>query len=196
MLKASALYLVIVIALVIGLICSSLVAVAYFYRAEYQKKFRQDRLNHNLLSSINLLLAAPDGAYKEPQRIALFGGEKDSVIIQKQAWGIFDIGTVRAYAQRDTIYKAFSIAGAADSAKWAALYIADDDRPISVSGKTRIEGVAYLPKAGIQTAYVDNKAYEGDKRLVVGGKKISDKTLPALDNNRLQHGCGCHTHGH
>lgn len=186
MLKASALYLVIVIALVIGLICSSLVAVAYFYRAEYQKKFRQDRLNHNLLSGINLVLTAPDPAYKEPQRIALFGGEKDSIIIQKKAWGIFDIATIRTFAQRDTIYKAFSIAGAVDSAKWAALYIADDDRPISLSGKTRIEGTAFLPKAGIQTAYVDNKAYEGDKRLVIGGKKISDKTLPALDNNRLQ----------
>jgi len=74
MLKASALYLVIVIALVIGLICSSLVAVAYFYRAEYHKKFRQDRLNHNLLSGISLVLTAPDAAYKEPQKIALFGG--------------------------------------------------------------------------------------------------------------------------
>jgi len=186
MLKASALYLVIVIALVIGLICSSLVAVAYFYRAEYQKKFRQDRLNHNLLSGINLLLAAPDAAYKEPQRIALFGSDGDSIIVQKQPWGIFDIGTVRAFAQSDTIYKAFSIGGAVDFAKWAALYIADDDRPISVSGKTRIEGIAFLPKAGIQTAYVDNKAYEGDKRLVIGQKKISDKTLPTLDAGRLQ----------
>lgn len=186
MLKASALYLVIVIALVIGLICSSLVAVAYFYRAEYQKKFRSDRLNLNLFSGINLLLMASDAAYKEPQRIALFGAEKDSIIVQKQPWGIFDIGTVRAFAQRDTIYKAFSIAGAVDSAKWAALYIADDDRPISVSGKTRIEGTAFLPKAGIQTAYVENKAYEGDKRLVIGQKKTSDKTLPVLDASRLQ----------
>ena len=185
MLKASALYLVIVIALAIGLICSSLVAVAYFYRAEYQKKFRSDRLNHNLLSGINLLLATPDAAYKEPERIGLFGSEKDSIVVQKKPWGIFDIGTVRAFAQRDTIYKAFSIAGAVDSAKWAALYIADDDRPISPSGKNRIEGTAFLPKAGIQTAYVDNKAYEGDKRLVIGGKKISDKTLPVLDADRL-----------
>ena len=185
MLKASALYLVIVIALVIGLICSSLVAVAYFYRAEYQKKFRQDRLNHNLLSGINLLLAASDAAYKEPQRIALFGSGGDSIIVQKKDWGIFDIATVRTFAQRDTIYKAFFIAGAVYSAKWAALYIADDDRPVSVSGKTRIEGTAYLPKAGIQTAYVDNKAYEGDKRLVIGGKKASDKTLPVLDAGRL-----------
>lgn len=186
MLKASALYLVIVIALVIGLICSSLVAVAYFYRAEYQKKFRHDRLNHNLLSGVNLLLAASDSGYREPTRLGLFSSVSDSILLQKKAWGILEVGAVRAFAQGDTIYKTFTIADPVDSGKWAALYIADDDRPLSVSGKTRVEGNAYLPKAGIQTAYVDNKAYEGDKRLVIGQKRTSEKKLPLLDSVRLR----------
>jgi len=185
MVRASALYLVIIIALVIGLICSSLVAVAYLYRAEYQKKFRYDQLNHNLSSGINLLLTSADSAYQKETKLSLFGVGNDSVSVQRKTWGIFDVGIVQAIIQRDTVYKIFSIANAIDSAKWAALYIADDDRPLSVSGKTRIEGNAFLPKAGILTAYVDNKAYEGDKRLVIGKKLTSDKRLPALDTNRL-----------
>jgi len=185
MLRASALYLVIVIALVIGVICSSLVVVAYFYRAEYQKKCRYDKLSHNLLSGVNLLLTTPDAAYLQQTKISLFGAEADSVALQIIAWGIYDIGVVKAFTQQDTIYKAFSIANPVDSGKWAALYIADDDRPLSVSGKTRIEGNAFLPKAGIQTAYVDNKAYEGDKRLVLGKKLTSEKKLPSLDAARL-----------
>jgi len=185
MLRASALYLVIVIALVMGVICSSLVVVAYFYRAEYQKKFRYDKLSHNLLSGVNLLLTTPDSAYLQQTKISLFGAEADSVALQIIAWGIYDIGVVKAFTQQDTIYKAFSIANPVDSGKWAALYIADDDRPLSVSGKTRIEGNAFLPKAGIQTAYVDNKAYEGDKRLVLGKKLTSEKKLPSLDAVRF-----------
>lgn len=185
MVRASALYLVIVIALVIALICSSLVAVAYFYRAEYQKKFRYDQLNNNVQSGINLLLASPDSAYLQPTPIGLFGSNADSIVVQSKTWGIFEVGTVKAFRQKDTIYKVFSIAQPIDSGKWAALYIADNDRPLSVSGKTRIEGNAFLPKAGIQTAYVDNKAYEGDKRLVVGKKLTSEKKLPVLDDTRL-----------
>jgi len=190
MLRASALYLVIVIALVIGVICSSLVAVAYFYRAEYQKKFRYDKLSHNLLSGVNLLLTTPDSAYLQQTKISLFSADADSVVLQRKVWGIYDICLVKAFTQQDTIYKAFSIANPVDSGKWAALYIADDDRPLSVSGKTQIEGNAFLPKAGIQTAYVDNKAYEGDKRLVIGKKLTSEKRLPSLDTvilNALDH---------
>jgi len=185
MLKASALYIVIVIALVIGVICSLLIVVAYSYRAEYQKKFRYDKLSSNLHSGINLLLASPDSSYLKQRRIDLFGTNADSVILQRKIWGIYDIGVVQAFVQRDTLYKTFSIASPIDSTKWAALYIADDDRPISVSGKTRIEGNAFLPKAGIQTAYVDNKAYEGDKRLVIGKKLFGANKLPSLDIVRL-----------
>jgi len=185
MVRATALYLVIIIALVIGLICSSLVAVAYFYRAEYQRKFRYDQLSHNLSSGINILLSTPDSAYQKETKFSLFGNGNDSITLHRKTWGIFDVGIVRAIIQGDTIYKGFSIANTVDSAKWAALYITDDDRPLSLSGKTQIEGNAFLPKAGIQTAYVDNKAYDGDKRLVIGKKLTSDKRLPALDTSRL-----------
>jgi cytoskeletal protein CcmA (bactofilin family) len=72
-----------------------------------------------------------------------------------------------------------------DSTKWAALYLIDEDRPLSLSGKTSIIGNVYIPKAGVTSAYVDNKSYQGDKRLVVGTKKNSEKTLPALSATRL-----------
>jgi hypothetical protein len=186
MIKASALYIVIVIALVIAVLCSSLIVSAYYYRAEYQKKFRYDKLQNNLSSGINILLTVTDSSYNKERTFSLFGRDDDSVSLKKTAWGIYDIGVVRSFIQGDTLYKAFSIANSVDSSKWAALYIADEDRAISVSGKTLIRGDAYLPKAGIQQAYVDNKAYEGDKRLVIGKKLISAKKLPDLDTNRLR----------
>lgn len=187
MLKASALYIVIIIALVIGVLCSALIAIAYFYQSSYQAKFRSDRLQNNISSGINILLTSTDSSYRAGHNVNLFAEDNlDSVSLQRSAWGIFDIGIVKAFAQGDTIYKVFSIANAIDSSKWAALYLIDEDRPLSLSGKTAISGDVYIPKAGIKTAYVDNQSYTGDKELVKGKQHNSEKKLPSLVSARLQ----------
>jgi len=185
MLKASAMYIVIVIALVIGLLCSSLIVAAFFYRIEYQKKFRYDQLDNNLNSGINILLAGNDTSYSSARTISLFNNGADSVTLKRIFWGMYDIGTSVTFIQKDSLYKTFSIAYNIDSTKWAALYLIDEERPVSLSGKTAIIGDVYIPKAGITTAYVDNKAYQGDKRLVIGKKYNSNKTLPLLSEDRL-----------
>src|SRR6185437_7163583 len=186
MLKASALYIVIIIALVIAVICSSLIVSAYFYKIQYQKKFRYDQLVNNLSSGVNIILASTDTAYANERTLSLFNGNADSVSLQQLTWGIYDVGIAKAFIQKDTLFKIFSMANAIDSSKWAALYLVDEDRPFSLSGKTTIRGDAYIPKAGVQQAYIDNKAYQGDKRLVIGTKHISDKKLPALNDQRLK----------
>jgi hypothetical protein len=185
MLKASALYIVIIIALVIGLLCSSLIVAAYFYRIEYQKKFRYDKLQDNISSGVSILLASADTAYNSGKTFSLFNGDADSVSLKKISWGIYDVCISKAFIQKDTLFKSFSIANSIDSSKWAALYLIDEDRPLSLSGKTMIKGDAYIPKAGVTTAYVDNKAYQGDKRLIIGTKHTSEKKLPELGKQRL-----------
>jgi hypothetical protein len=123
----------------------------------------------------------PDSAYAHEKTFSLFGSGNDSVSLICRQWGVFKLGITRAFIQHDTLFKVFTIASTIDSAKWGALYVADADRPLSVSGTTSITGNAFLPKAGIQEAYVNNIAYKGDKRIVIGSKFQSDKQLPALD---------------
>jgi predicted acyltransferase (DUF342 family) len=106
--------------------------------------------------------------------------------LKKLTWGAYDICVAEAFIQKDTLFKVFSTANPIDSAKWAALYVIDEDRPLSVSGKTLIRGNAFIPKAGVREAYVDNKAYEGDKKIILGQTKNSQKTLPALNGTRLK----------
>jgi len=185
MLKASTLYVVIVIALIIAMLCSSLILAAYFYKEQYQKKFRYDVLNNNLNSGINILIAGQDSSYFEEKTISLYNNDVDSIKVKRTFWGMYDVAVVKAFIQKDTLYKAFSVANTIDSAKWAALYLIDEDRPLSVSGNTMIKGDAFIPKAGIKEAYVDNKAYTGDKRLIIGTKHNSAKKLPLLQQNRI-----------
>jgi hypothetical protein len=185
MLKASALYIVIIISLVIGLLCSSLIVVAYFYRLQYQWTFRHQQLQNNLGSAVNILLASQNDNLYTEKSFSLFGGDNDSVSIKKTEWGVYDVGVTKSFIQKDTLLKTFLVASTIDSAKWAALYLIDEDRPLSVSGKTMIKGDVYISKAGVKEAYVDNKSYQGDKRLVIGKVHNSDKTLPALNTDRL-----------
>ncbi len=186
MIKASALYFVIIIALVIGLICSFLVMAAHLYNAQYQRKFRYDRLQNNMNSGINILLASKDTAYNAGRAFDLFNGSDDSVMLRRSNWGIYEVNVSEAFKQRDTLFKVFTTARLLDSSKWAALYVIDEDRPISVSGKTLIKGTAFVPAAGIRPAYVDGKSYTGDRRLVIGEQKKSKRELPQLDEERLK----------
>jgi hypothetical protein len=186
MVKASALYIVIVIALVIGLLCSSLIFTAYLYKLQYQKKFRYDQLENNLASATTILLNSSDTSFLQNKIFSLFSTYADSVSLERIPWGIFDVGITKAFIQKDTLYRSFSFANVIDSSKWAALYLIDEDRPFSLSGKTTVRGDVYIPKAGVQTAYVDNKAYEGDKRLIIGTKHNIKKKLPQLNENKLK----------
>jgi hypothetical protein len=187
MLKASALYMVIVISLVIALLCSSLISVAYFYRLQYQKTFRYEKLQNNLQSGINILLASEDGDYPNASSFSLFNTNADSVSLQKIHWGIFNVGIAKAFIQKDTINKIFSIANIIDSTKWAVLYMSDNKRSLNLSGKTSITGDAYIPKAGVKPAYVDGKAYNGDRRFIIGHIHNSAKTLPSMLVSRLSY---------
>ncbi|MES2275322.1 MAG: hypothetical protein V4592_04820 [Bacteroidota bacterium] len=184
MLKASALYMVIIMALVISVLCSAVIVAGYYYKSVYQQSFRYDQQKNNSQSGINILLTNGD-AYTTEKKISLFGNDSDSLILKQNTWGIFDVGIVRSFIQHDTLSRAFMIANAIDSTKWGALYLIDEDRSVSVSGNTHIRGNAFLPKAGIREAYVNNQAYTGDKRIVIGVKKTSEKKLPPLTEQRI-----------
>jgi hypothetical protein len=185
MLKASALYMVIVIALFISVLCASIIAAAYYYKATRQQNSRYNTLRNNISSAVNLLLANGDN-YRTEQIIGLYGSENDSVRLKQYDWGIYDIDVAWSFIQKDTLAKVFSTANTIDSTKWSAIYLIDEDRPLSVSGTTHIKGTVYIPKAGIKEAYVNNQAYTGDDRIVIGTKKNSQKALPALAGIRLK----------
>lgn len=179
MLKAAALYIVIIISLMIAVISISLLSVAFYYRLENQKKARLDRLNGNLESGTSILLSAGYDLYDQDLPKDLYSDQKDSVILNKMHWGAFELNTVRTFEQKDTLKRAF-LSGCTykDS---AAIYLTDEDRPLSLSGNTQITGDGELPKSGLKESYVDGKPYAG-KDLIRGRIKVSTRDLPGLDD--------------
>lgn len=178
MIKASALYISLILSMLIVLICGSVLSVGYIYRMENKKQERRDRLEANLASGMTVVL---EESFKPDTLLqtSLYGAEADSVLLDKRAWGVFELGLVKAWEVTDTLQKAFLI-GAVMKDTLKVLELSDEDRPLSISGKSLIKGTAFLPKSGIKAAYVENATYT-DKTLVYGSIKDSGRELPEPD---------------
>ncbi len=182
MLKAGALYFSIVIAFFIAVISASLIMLAAHYRNSYLKENRFNRLQHNLSSAIQLVLSNQNQQHNV-QFIDLFGDETDSVIIEQKQWGLYQMALIKAFVLQDTLKRAMLIGAVADS---TVLYLSDENRPLAVSGKTKIIGNAKLPKAGMKKAYADGKPYENEELIYGGTTSFSSRTLNPLNENLLK----------
>ncbi|RYY12566.1 MAG: hypothetical protein EOO04_33400, partial [Chitinophagaceae bacterium] len=163
MMRASALYISIIVSILIVLICGSLLMVGYTYKMFERKHNRLTILRENVLSGTSIVLQK-EFETDTAMRISLLDNAKDSALLEKKSWGIYEIGAVKCWINSDTASNVFMIGSALeDSLK--VLYLTDEDRPMSITGESLIKGTAYLPKSGIKAGYVESYGYK-DKTLV------------------------------
>lgn len=186
MLRAGSLFYALAISVVIAIVSGGLLMAAYFTRIGIRQDETVVELQRNLQSGLELLL---DESFTStaPVETDLFGHGNDSVELQKKSWGAFEIALVKAHRRNRSQQLAAATGWQNEDA--TALVLADLDRPLSVAGKTELRGDCYLPKAGIQRAYIEGQSYLGD-RLVYGQQKTSERFLPPynekLVNDLLQ----------
>lgn len=181
-LKASALQLTIVISLIISILLGCLIYLFYFYKLQESRFSHKDRMLQ-LMDAAIVLAQSKQLDYGEVQMQNLVFAD-DSIRIHKEQWGLYDLLTVHTYYQRDSSSKAFLLG--LESIDSTVLYVADEDRNLSVSGKTRIAGHAYLPKSGIRPAFVDGKFFQGKEEIVEGNKSDSNRELPSTQAQQLR----------
>lgn len=185
MVKASALHLVLIITLVITVLLGSLIYIHFFYRGQQQKIDRWDMLEQDLEAGTSLALSAyfphtqnVDSLLLSPITL------RDSLRIGKKQWGLLDVITVQSWRDKDSLRRSFlSGVELKDS---TGLYIVDEDRPLSISGKTVVQGKAFLPQAGIRPAFVDGEYYQGIEEMVDGQIKESGRSLPGYELDRIK----------
>jgi hypothetical protein len=166
MLKAGALYFAVISAFLIAVICASLIMIAAYYREGYLRELRRGRLERNMDSAVDFVLNRGGTVQAGDTVLDLFGDGTDSVRLGDSYWGIFELSVIRTAVSTDTLKKSFLI-GMDTRMDTLALYLSDEDRPLSVSGDTRVTGDAEVPKSGMRKSYVENRPYSGDK-LVYG----------------------------
>jgi hypothetical protein len=183
--QGNALFMVIVVAMIIGIFCSALISVSFAYKVHAQREYRSQRLELNSVSGVNLVLAEYDVLpYNEDRRMDLYGLGHDSVRIKKNRWGLFDIGISEAFGDRATSTKIFLMGSKPAGLSKAAIYLVDDGNSLAVSGKTVINGTCFLPERGARSAEISGFHFSGNK-YVNGAIKRSSRDLPAIQKEPI-----------
>lgn len=186
MVKAGALLYSLSIALLIGLLSSSLILYSYFIRISLQQNFDIVRLHINTNSAMQLLLATPENIlFDNTTEIDLFGEGNDIVTLKRKLWGAFEIAVSNAVVGKFSSTRAAIIGATLHNDSKISLYLADEDKPLSLCGNTVIKGICYLPKAGVRRAYVEGQSFSGDK-LIDGEVKDSKRELPPINKTMIE----------
>jgi cytoskeletal protein CcmA (bactofilin family) len=186
-LEAGILSSVLAISLIIATLCASLISLAYYYHIATLQYTLTDALDQNALSGMNLLLATPSdlispyGYWKD-----LFGQTQDSVWLQEKPWGVYQVAIARAKKGNRSRQRVALLGQQPDQIGQSALYLADEQRPLSIAGQTQLIGRCYLPKAGIKSAYINRVGYQGEQ-LVKGSIQESQGSLPKLSPDVVAH---------
>ena len=184
MLKGSTLYSVVIISLVIGVMTTTIIVAAYFYRSQNYKNLLLARLELNAQSGIAYLLAEKEAiAYNEEKILDLYGEEKDSVSLIKRHWGLFEAGVVRSFSGTYSNTKAV-LYGYKSSPEDPAIYLTDQGRPLFLCGSTIVKGKCFLPEAGVKRAFIEGQNYLGNE-LINGAIEKSGNSLPLLNKNQI-----------
>jgi hypothetical protein len=133
----------------------------------------------NAYSGINLLLAENEN-YTEGKFLDLYGNQTDSVFIIKRAWGLFTLTVSNAVFKNHQHAKVAFTGKQKPLQDLPALYLADKNEPLVVTGATVIAGNCSLPQAGLKRGYIEGKHFSGDK-MVDGNIINSNSMLPAVN---------------
>lgn len=186
MIKASSLFYAIVISIIIAIVSSSFILFAYVSRIEFDNLQIKQQLNSNANSGLNLLMAQQSLIeLDQPKILDLYDFGEDSVFLQRKLWGAFEVLISRAFSHH-TQTERIALAGCPPDATDAyCLYLADEGKPLALCGQTKITGTAFLPKSGVERAYIEGQNFMGSK-LINGTILKSKSELPTFNPELLK----------
>ncbi len=185
-LPAGALMLVIAVSVIVAAILLSLLFLTSNRRLLAQRDSMQQVLRRNLFSGLAYAQAHDYMPYLRRQPLDLFGEGTDSVSIEKKPWGAFDVVLVTA-TKRHLADTLVALVGSQFApANQGALYLANENVPLSVNEDAQVRGEAYVPKA--EPARPANLPVTGARRsgpAVTGTLRSSHLRLPVNCDSAL-----------
>jgi cytoskeletal protein CcmA (bactofilin family) len=181
MLKAGALYYAILVSFLVALLSGFLMVNVWYHHYHTLILLQNQRLERNVNSALVLAIEKPDLlSTDQSQTIDLFNEGDDEVKLAKKQWGGFILLKSEAFWRTISFSKIELCGSDIFTDEPIALYLADKERYLSVSGNTLLKGNCYLPKLGIRRAYIEGMSFTGDE-LVHGKMEIAKSDLPGTD---------------
>lgn len=186
MIKGGALLYAMFLVIVITIISSSFILVNFYTNSNIIKLLKKEQLYLDANSGINYALALHNEIpFNSKVEVDLFSDQHHSVTLEKKNWGAFSVLTSRAIWNKKQIFKSALVGSNISEGEPIALYLADQNKPLSLCGNTKIKGTSYVPRAGIKRAYIEGKSF-ARKKLIDGIKKYSNKSLPPINKELIE----------
>ena len=176
-LKSGALQLTLFISIIIAVLLMGFVLLVHSHkRFQVQTDFilettqnAQKGIEHALLHSIRL---------KDTVAIPLEEPSFKTLEIHRDFWGIFERVTSVSKIKTNQFRKVALIGAKSKDQNRTALYLQDTRKPLVVVGRTKIEGVVFLPKQGVKAGTISGHSYTGSQLLY--GSTQQSAALPPL----------------
>ena len=186
MIKAGALLYAMFLVVVVSIISSSFILINYYNNTYVIHAFKQEQLFKDVRSGINYGLSLHQQIpLNQTTEINLFNDEHHKVTLNKKSWGAFYRLTAQAKWRNKKAAKTALIGANINNGEKTAIYLTDQNKPLSLTGNTNIVGNCYLPQKGVERAYIEGKSFSG-KKLINGLKKNSTRNLPAINEKLIQ----------
>lgn len=182
-LRAGALQFAMFVVVVIALLLAAFIVLVHTYKqfkiqtdfvletANNANKGMDYLLEHDVIQEDTLVLNLNDADYK-------------TLKVYQDYWGLFEKGTAISKIKYKQ-FKKIALIGASQAEIYrTALYLEENNRPLSLVGNTKIQGVAYLPKQGVRTGNISGHSYYGSS--LINGATRESSELPKIKSGILK----------
>ena len=179
--KASSLTNAIFVCLLISVFCGCLVLISHYQNMLNDQLYTQEDLINRNNSSFNYLINNVETTpYNQIETLDVF---EDGVLshVQKKNWGFYDVLVCETNFKNDTISKTALIGQKSNAKNNLALYVTDYDKPLKLSGKTKILGQIKVPNGRTEQAYINGQ--KGNNVLLKGQQLKSGDKLPKIEKD-------------
>lgn len=155
-LKGGALYIALIISILIGVMLSIFILIAWFNQKQVLSRIGTEQLRHNLITGLNyaqssFFMDIDNGKWKKSE----YG--YDSIKVRARQWGGYFLISVDTKNSHQSQSKCgiFGCSVASDT----ALMIRDFPRPLSIAGKIRLNGLCYIPKGQFKSTDLEGTSF-------------------------------------
>ncbi|HWY38552.1 MAG TPA: hypothetical protein VNY73_08335 [Bacteroidia bacterium] len=182
-LRGGALYLAIFISLIIAVLLSMLLLHSYYSAIDFRKFSIRQSVHRNMYSAFNYASSESFEPTNEPLILDLYENQTDSVEIVKKWWGCYQVVGIRSSYKG--ISESMLCLTGTSFMKDTALVLTENNKPLSIAGKTELKGTCFIPKAGVKAAHIEGETFWGDD-FIDGAQLPAPQQLPEINPSILK----------
>lgn len=182
--KSGALQFTVFIAVLIALLLAGLILYAYTFI--YMKEQSKGAIENIQIADIGIRSLLEQKEFNtDTVQIDFIQKENQIIKTHLSQWGIFEKGITITQYRKKKFTKTAIIGSLLNTEESPTLFLQETFNALTVVGSTKISGIVYLPKQGVNSGYIAGNSYYGSQ-LIYGTIKKSSAELPKLSKNVLE----------